>query len=43
MEKMGKVQDVQYEILNVLEFNRSDFKTLYILLFLYYFNYAFYY
>lgn len=28
VEKMGKVQDIPYEILNVLEFNRSlDFLT----------------
>lgn len=25
VEKMGKIQDVAYEILNVLEFNRSFF------------------
>jgi phospholipid-transporting ATPase len=44
VEKMGKVQDVQYEILNVLEFNRSDFKALFIHFFFFkIFNYTFYY
>lgn len=32
VEKMGKVQDIPYEILNVLEFNRYDPSIRYIVL-----------